>query len=127
MFPSVAVSTISICLWELPRRHAGRSSGYGIYRIRRQQSVLFWCEQPRVQRFETLTGGSANDTFAFAGTYTFTGSLNGGAGTDSFDYSAYDTAITLNLQTGIISGLIGSFSGMEGIFGSLQHWIRLPE
>ena len=90
----------------------------GIFELDGSNRYYFGANSLGFSGFETLTGGSANDTFAFAGSYTFTGSLNGGAGTDSFDYSAYDTAITLNLQTGIISGLNGSFSGVEGIIGS---------
>ncbi|MEQ9356166.1 beta strand repeat-containing protein, partial [Coleofasciculus chthonoplastes] len=44
-----------------------------------------------------LTGGSNNDTFSFNDGVTFTGNVDGGAGTDTLDYSAYTSPITVNL------------------------------
>ncbi len=68
--------------------------------------------------FENLTGGSAVDTFAFNGTYNFTGTLNGAGGTDWLDYTAYGAAVHYNQQTGVITGLTGTFSAIEGLRGS---------
>jgi len=45
----------------------------------------------------TLTGGSNNDTFSFNDGVTFTGTIDGGAGTDTLDYSAYTSPLTVNL------------------------------
>ncbi|MEQ9483612.1 MAG: CHAT domain-containing protein [Coleofasciculus sp. F4-SAH-05] len=44
-----------------------------------------------------LTGGSNNDTFSFNDGVTFTGNVDGGAGTDTLDYSAYTSPLTVNL------------------------------
>ncbi|MEQ9368053.1 MAG: CHAT domain-containing protein [Coleofasciculus chthonoplastes F3-SA18-01] len=46
-----------------------------------------------------LTGGSNNDTFSFNDGVTFTGTIDGGAGTDTLDYSAYTNPLTVNLAT----------------------------
>ena len=68
--------------------------------------------------FETLVGGNASDTFAFGGLYTFTGTLNGAGGSDWLDYNAYGSAISYNMNTGVITGLNGTFSSIEGLRGS---------
>ncbi|MEQ8970344.1 MAG: CHAT domain-containing protein [Coleofasciculus sp. C1-SOL-03] len=44
-----------------------------------------------------LTGGSNSDTFSFNDGVTFTGTVDGGAGTDTLDYSAYTSPLTVNL------------------------------
>ncbi|MEQ8467688.1 two-partner secretion domain-containing protein, partial [Coleofasciculus sp. E1-EBD-02] len=44
-----------------------------------------------------LTGGSNNDTFQFNDGVTFTGTVDGGAGIDTLDYSAYTSPLTVNL------------------------------
>ncbi|WP_446345693.1 CHAT domain-containing protein [Coleofasciculus chthonoplastes] len=46
-----------------------------------------------------LIGGSNNDTFSFNDGVTFTGTIDGGAGTDTLDYSAYTNPLTVNLAT----------------------------
>jgi filamentous hemagglutinin family protein len=46
---------------------------------------------------ENITGGSANDTFAFTNNATISGTIDGGAGTDTLDYSAYTSPLTVNL------------------------------
>jgi len=59
--------------------------------------------------FENLTGGIANDTFAFTAGAAVTGTVNGSGGADTVDYSAVTTAVTVNLQT--------SFPGVETFVG----------
>jgi len=71
--------------------------------------------------FENLVGGSAADTFAFGGTYSFTGTLDGGSGTDRVDYSAYASAINFNLQSMTLTGLVGTFTSIEGLVGSAAN------
>ena len=41
---------------------------------------------------EALIGGSGNDTFALTGTASFPGTLDGGEGSNTLDYSAYGSA-----------------------------------
>jgi Ca2+-binding RTX toxin-like protein len=66
--------------------------------------------------FETLRGGSAADTFRITPGTTFAGALEGGGGTDLLDYSAYTTAVTVNLLAGTATGA-GGVSGFENITG----------
>jgi hypothetical protein len=46
---------------------------------------------------ENLFGGSANDTFAFTNNTTLSGTIDGGIGTDTLDYSINSTPVTVNL------------------------------
>ncbi|HTQ16028.1 hypothetical protein, partial [Mycobacterium sp.] len=70
-----------------------------------------------------LTGGTANDTFAFNGaTAGVSGNIAGGTGTNSLDYSAYTGgAVTLNVTApGIATttGIGGTYSGINSVTGS---------
>ncbi|RLB70480.1 MAG: hypothetical protein DRH04_03515, partial [Deltaproteobacteria bacterium] len=65
-----------------------------------------------------LSGREGNDTFAFNGTGVLTGDLDGGIGTNNFDYSNYGVAMILDLQNGTITGLLGNFSNIQSLKGS---------
>ena len=67
-------------------------------------------------RYEILMGGTGVDTFAFIGTATFEGTLNGGDGSDILNTTAYLPNVTVNLAAGTITGLIG------GILIGLSFW-----
>ena len=67
---------------------------------------------------ENLIGGSANDTFSMVGTASLAGSINGGAGTDTLDYSAYTMAISVNLAAGTATGVGGGISQIENLVDS---------
>ncbi|MEJ2167167.1 MAG: hypothetical protein P8X90_16690, partial [Desulfobacterales bacterium] len=54
---------------------------------------------------ENLTGGSAQDTFEFDDGAGVDGMINGGLGVNTLDYSAYSTAVTIDLGTGAATGL----------------------
>jgi hypothetical protein len=56
---------------------------------------------------QNLTGGSSNDTFVFGNGQGVTGTIDGGGGTNTLDYSAYTTAVTVNLVTGTATGTGG--------------------
>ena len=61
--------------------------------------------------------GSGNDSVVFQpGTFGVS-SLIGGAGTDTLNYSSYDSAVTVNLATGTATGT-GGISGFESVLGS---------
>ena len=55
-----------------------------------------------------LIGGSGDDTFAFQNGVTLGGTLDGGAGSNTLDFSAYTTGLTIHL-TGI-----GTTTGFQG-------------
>lgn len=56
--------------------------------------------------FENLTGGSGDDRFVFAGG-TISGTIDGGGGTNTFDYSSVSSPVTINLASGTASGVGG--------------------
>jgi hypothetical protein len=68
-----------------------------------------------------LTGGSAEDVFVFSAGKTISGKINGGGGNNWLDYSAYTTAVTVNLATntatGIDGGLAGGISNIRNVRG----------
>src|SRR5262249_19870702 len=66
------------------------------------------------QNIENLTGGAGDDSFAFAAGQSITGKLDGAAGNDTLDYSAYTTAVTVNLQSKKATGIGGAFANVEG-------------
>jgi acrosin len=68
--------------------------------------------------FENLTGGTAADTFKFADNIGVSGTVNGGGGTDTLDYSAYTSAhaVTVNLQTSAATNL-GGFTSITNFVG----------
>lgn len=56
---------------------------------------------------ENLTGGSGADAFTFAASKAIGGVVDGGAGSNTLDFSAYKVAVTANLTTGAITGTKG--------------------
>jgi hypothetical protein len=73
--------------------------------------------------FQNLLGGAMSDTFQFAPTGSLTGTINGGGGANTLDYSGDGgAAVTVNLQTGaatrIRAGAPGGFANIQGLFGS---------
>ena len=63
-----------------------------------------------------LTGGNVADKFVFSDGAAITGTINGGTGTDTLDYSNYTTAITANLQTNTVTG-VGTIANIERLIG----------
>jgi hypothetical protein len=65
---------------------------------------------------ENLTGGDADDVFAFDDQATLTGVLDGGAGANALDFSAYQTAVVVNLASDTATGTGGAknFSDLVG-------------
>ncbi len=77
-----------------------------------------------------LTGGTKNDTFNFADGAGVNGTISGAGGTDSLKYSAYSSAVTVNLfsmsatgAAGIagIEGMVGGSSGSDTLVGPNQN------
>jgi len=67
--------------------------------------------------FPNLTGGTGNSTFKFAAGASMTGTITGGGGTNTLDYSAYGSPVTVNLQTTTTTG-IGTWANIQSIKGT---------
>ena len=74
--------------------------------------------------FELLQGGSLADSFVFSGTTVFAGSIDGLAGSDTLDYSAYSTARHVMLTgLGAVDGMSGTNSSISGVFTNIDQII----
>jgi Ca2+-binding RTX toxin-like protein len=75
---------------------------------------------------ENLVGGTAADTFQFSDGQGVTGTINGGAGTNTLDYSLYTTGVSVNLASGTATGTAGiskianvtGGSGNDNLYGN---------
>src|SRR5262249_28321274 len=65
-----------------------------------------------------ILGGAGNDTFTLKSAPPVALSLDGGAGSDTLDYSAYPSGVTVNLLTGAATGLSRGISNFENATGS---------
>src|SRR5579883_1118692 len=65
-----------------------------------------------------LTGGSGSDTFKFSGSGSLSGTIDGGAGANTLDYSQYGSGVTVNLALGTASGLNGDFTHIQTFVGN---------
>jgi hypothetical protein len=63
--------------------------------------------------FSNLTGGSGNDTFTFAAGATVSGVVDGRGGSNTLDYSAYTSAVTVNLGNGTVGLANSSATGID--------------
>lgn len=52
---------------------------------------------------QNLTGGSGDDTFVFADAASVAGTIDGGAGTNTLNYTAYSTPVAVNLGLNVPS------------------------
>ena len=57
--------------------------------------------------FQNLTGGKLTDTFKFSDAVQISGIIDGGAGFDDLDYTAYTTPVTVDIPTGTATGTGG--------------------
>ncbi len=69
------------------------------------------------QSFENLNGGGGDDVFDIADGLGTTGSLDGGAGSDTIDYGDYSTAVSVNLVAGTATNIDGGIAGIENASG----------
>jgi hypothetical protein len=71
-----------------------------------------------VSQFESYIGGSLNDSFGFVGaTADITGSIQGGLGVDTLDYSALAGPLSFSLVTNVFPR-VPSLTAMERVIGS---------
>jgi hypothetical protein len=68
-----------------------------------------------------LVGGAGVDTFRFTAAASQVANINGGGAPfgqgDWLDYSAFPSAVTVNLATGKATGVTGSVSNIQDVFG----------
>jgi hypothetical protein len=68
--------------------------------------------------FANLVGGGQADTFRFLQGGRLSGTLNGGGGVDTLDYSAYTGDVTVDLRLDTASLVGGSVSNIRNVVGS---------
>ncbi len=73
------------------------------------------------QSFENLNGGGGDDVFDIADGLGTTGSIDGGAGSDTIDYGDYSTAVSVNMVTGTATNIDGGISGIENANGGADN------
>jgi hypothetical protein len=66
--------------------------------------------------FANLTGGTGNDRFAFHPGASVSGRVNGNGGSDTLDWLAYRSTVTVNLASKTATGL-GRFTSVENLGG----------
>jgi Ca2+-binding RTX toxin-like protein len=66
---------------------------------------------------ENLKGGALNDTFRFDFSSNLQGTIDGGGGSDTLDYSGLNVGVSVNLATGVASRTQG-VSNVENVLGS---------
>ena len=64
-------------------------------------------------RFGYLVGGAGNDVFKFSNAATLSGTINGGAGTNTVDQSSYLSATSVNLSTSKVTAVGVSFASIQ--------------
>ena len=65
---------------------------------------------------ENLTGGLAADKFTFADAAKVDGVIDGGSGTDTLNYAAYTTAVTVDLNANTATGT-GGIANIDSLVG----------
>ena len=66
--------------------------------------------------FQNLTGGTSTDDFVFSDGAAVTGTINGTSSSgNQLDFTAYTTAVSVNLQTGASTG--GNFANIQSFIG----------
>jgi hypothetical protein len=66
---------------------------------------------------QNLTGGAGADAFIFQSGGRLTGSIDGGTGRNTLDYSAATADVTINLQMSTATGVGGTFADIQNVTG----------
>jgi streptogramin lyase len=67
---------------------------------------------------QNLIGGSSSDAFAFKTGGRLAGKLDGGAGINTLNYSAYVGDVTVDLPLAVATGIAGGIANIENVTGS---------
>ena len=68
-------------------------------------------------RFDTIIGGANSDAFVFGPTGSISGKIDGGGGTNTFDYSAITTQVNVNLGTAVASRVVNPYVNITKFIG----------
>jgi adhesin/invasin len=68
--------------------------------------------------FPNLTGGTANDNFAFRVGGSIAGNLKGNGPVNILDYSGYGSPVTVNLQDKTAPGIGGTWASIQSFIGT---------
>ena len=68
--------------------------------------------------FQNLTGGTKNDTFLFTDGGAVSGKIDGGAGTNTLNYSKYTTDVTVDLKANPSTGAGRGIANIQSLIGS---------
>src|SRR5262245_60419214 len=71
---------------------------------------------PTFSGFDQLQGGKVQDAFVFADGAGVAGTIDGGGGVNTLDYSAYTAVVKVNLAAGTATGT-GGISGIQNVTG----------
>jgi hypothetical protein len=66
---------------------------------------------------QSLHGGAGADYFRFANGAGVDGTIDGGGGVNTLDYSSYSTSVTVNLQVSAASGVGGGVANIQNVTG----------
>jgi Ca2+-binding RTX toxin-like protein len=70
---------------------------------------------------QNLVGGTANDIFGFQTGGNLSGTINGGGGNDTLDYSGYGGDVSVNLRLGTASQVQAGISNIQNVTGSIGN------
>ena len=70
---------------------------------------------------QNLVGGAGNDSFAFRTGGRLTGSINGGGGMNTLNYSAYVGTVVVDLPLHIATAVSGGIVGIQNVNGSIGN------
>jgi hypothetical protein len=86
--------------WEVTGTNAGKLNG----------SIQF-------VHVQNLVGGGGTDTFTFDNGKGVTGTIDGGGGFATLDYTPYKTGVRVNLDAGTATGVAGGVSNVHNVTG----------
>jgi hypothetical protein len=73
------------------------------------------------QHFDNLVGSSGANTFAFSASGGLDGSIVGGGGTNTLDFSFFVGNIIVDLPLGLASQVFGSIANIQNVVGSIGN------
>src|SRR5262249_23834779 len=71
----------------------------------------------RADPIANLVGGADGDRFVSGDGFQLAGAINGGAGRNALDYSAYASDVYVNLRTGVATGVGGGITNVHDVTG----------